>query len=129
MKTSIMIDREDIRKVEEEEKFNFIKNNLINMGIPLDDCFPESNELSDFTVEFKRHLRAVLGVAKVLVVDDRDGGIKIYFENEIIAEWKKCRFELREDRSTKDPRKRIYAVIHIDCWSLYDQPEEEENEG
>ena len=128
MQTSILIDREDIRKVESEEQYNFVQTILTKMQIPLDGCFPESNDVQDFTPEYKIALRAVLNKFDVLVIDDRDGGIKIYVEEELVAEWKKCRYELREDLSTVDPRKRIYAVMYIDYWTMFEDHESEEEE-
>lgn len=123
MKTSILVDREDVRKVEAQEQYLFVQNVLAQMELPLEECFPESNELEDFTIEHKLHLRKILDKFGVLVLDDRDGGVKIYVEKDLIAEWKKCRFELREDPGEIDPRKKLYAVIYIDYWTMFEEQE------
>lgn len=128
MKTSIKVNREDIKKVVAEEQYVFICAVLRAMNIPsLGDSLPDGNSLEDFTMEYKLKLRQTLTTLGLLIVDDRDGGIEIYMEspplsgrNELIAKWNKCRFELREDRSTIDPKKRIYAIIYIDYWAQYE---------
>ncbi|HVI39872.1 MAG TPA: hypothetical protein VM577_04360 [Anaerovoracaceae bacterium] len=123
MQTAILIDRDEIRKVEAEEQYHFVLNVLVQMGLPLEECFPDSEDPQEFTPDYKRKLRDVLDKFRVLVLDDRDGGIKIYVEEELVAEWKKCRFELREDLSTVDPRKRIYVALYIDYWSMFEEQE------
>lgn len=128
MKTAIKVDREDIRRVESEEQFNFTRDVLFQMNLPLNDCYPESGEFSDFTLEHKIKLRQALGKFGVVLLDDRDGGIEIYIEkppapSHLVAKWNKCRYELREDLATKDPRRRIYAVMYIDYWTEYEDHE------
>jgi hypothetical protein len=129
MKTAIEVNREDIRQVVAEEQFNFTRDILTQMGLPLTDCYPESGELADFTLDHKIKLRQVLGKFGIVLLDDRDGGIEIYIEKpstppHLVAKWNKCRYELREDLTTKDPRhKKIYAVIYVDYWSEYEKQE------
>lgn len=119
MKTSIFVDREDIRTIEAEEQLNFVSDVLENMGLPTDDCF--INEGSrEFTLSNKINLRALLNKFQVLILDDRDGGIKIFVDNELIAEWKKSTFELRQDLTAINPSKKLFAVLHIEYWSVFE---------
>lgn len=123
MKTSIFVDREDIRTVEAEEQFNFVRTVLETMGLPTEDCFPEEDtELNqqDITLQHKINLRQLLKKFQVLILDDRDGGIKIFVDEELVAEWKKSRFELRQDLTAVDPRKKLYAVLHIEYWTMFE---------
>ena len=120
------MDREDMRLVEAEEQYAFIRNVLIAMNLPLDGCFPESEKFSDFTLDHKCKLREVLEKFNVLILDDKDGKIEIYIESppekpELVAKWNKCRFDLRQDLSALDPKKRIYAVMHVDYWSVFEK--------
>lgn len=122
MKTTILINREDAKKVEAEEQYKFIKMNLEAMGLDLSEALPI--DFQDFTVDKKIKLRDILETFKVVVLDDRDGGIKILVydgkEKEVVAEWKKCRFDLKIDKSEPNPTKRIYMAMHIDCWSMFE---------
>lgn len=126
MKTTIKVNREDIRQVEAEEQYNFVREVLKCINLPLEECYPASGLFEDFTLEYKLKLRQVLSSFGVIILDDRDGGIEIYIDkppirNHLVAKWNKCTFELREDLSTINPRNRIYAVIYIDYWSEYEK--------
>lgn len=123
MKASIMVDREDLRTVEAEEQFNFVRTVLESMGLPTEECFPEESELTsqDITLQHKINLRQLLKKFQVMILDDRDGGIKIFVDEELVAEWKKSRFELRQDLTAIDPKKKLYAVLHIDYWTMFEE--------
>lgn len=121
LKQTILADREDIKEVVEEEQFNFTANVLSELGIPLEeDVFPEEGYKA-FTVEHKIKLRKLLQKFDTTIVDDRDGGITIYVDKTLVAEWKKCRFNLRKDPSAVDPSKRLYAEIMIDYWTIFEE--------
>lgn len=123
MVRTILVNRGEERLAEQEAQYQFSREVLESIGLPLEDCFPESYELSDFTLNHKVKLREVLSKFGIIVLDDRDGGIKIYHEddNKLIAEWKKVKFELREDLSAIDPRKKLYVAMHVNCWSVFDE--------
>lgn len=120
MKTSIFVDHEDIRKVEAEEQLKFTIDVLSQMGLPdLELCFPSENP-QDLTVENKIFLRKLLQKFNVQIIKDGDGGIKIYVENEVVAEWKKIFVSFKEDFNTVDPKKRLFAQIDIDYWTAFE---------
>ena len=119
MKQTILVNREDIRKVEAEEQYNFTMTVLDSLGIPLEECLPEGG-FEEFTIEHKIKLRSLLDKFNVLVIDDRDGGIKIYVEEQLVAEWKKCVWNLKYDLSAIDPSKRIYVEMHTEWWTVFD---------
>lgn len=117
MKSFILIDRDNFRSAEQQKQHEFVCHVLSQMGIPEDqliDCLSE--DVKDFSVEQKIKLRALLNKFNVNVIDDRDGGIKIYLDREIVAEWKKSYFFLKEDPDEIDPSKKIYAEMHMDFW-------------
>lgn len=128
MKTSIIVDREDIRKVEEEEQYLFVRQVLLQIGLPLEEVLPEDQ--TKFDLDHKKQLRQILRKFGVSVIYDRDGGIKIYTDVTtssesdqqflLTAEWKKCRFDLRQDMTAIDPSKKMYAVVHIDYWTVFE---------
>ena len=130
MKTSILANREDVRKVEAEAQHDFIFFVLESLEIPtdiLEECFPETG-LDDFGVEQKIKLRKYLRQFDVHIIHDGDGGIKIYVDRDVVAEWKKCIFSLREDRSAIDPNDRLYVEVHINYWTIFDNIEEDGEE-
>lgn len=124
MQTIVFVDRDDYKKVEEEEQNKFIFYVLESMGVPTDE-WPEGFE---FSVQDRINMRAVLNKYGVSIIDDRDGGIKIYVDKEVVAEWKKCTYNLREDKSELEHSKRLFYEMHIDCWSLFDEDVEEESD-
>jgi hypothetical protein len=120
---SVYIDREDARKVEEEERNLFLRGVLEQMGVSLDEIWPEII----LTVEQKRKLRDILSQLELEIVDDRDRGFKIYSRNDLVAEWFKPRFILREDKSARSLSKKLYYEMIIKTESLYEGENSEQN--
>jgi len=119
--------RENFRKVEEEWQYEFIYYVLSSIGIPediLDGCFPEEGA-EGFTVEHRVELRKYMTTFDVKIIDDRDGGITMYLEEELIARWKKCKFSLREDPKEVDPAQRIYVEVQADIWTIFDEEDKD----
>jgi|SRR3990167_2252806 len=121
----ILIDREDIRKIEGEEKYNFIITILLSLGLPeerIEACYPADGE--ELSVQNKMCLRKLCQEFQITIVDDLDGGVKIYVTSEkektLIAEWKKCWYALRVDLEELDRSKRIFAELHANWWSLFE---------
>lgn len=124
MEQIVLCNRNEFKLVEKELRSNFIRNTIIEMGVPLDEVW-EENKL-DFTVNEKIELRNILEKYNILILDDHEGGTKIYLEDQCIAEWKKSRIELVTDYSVIDPNKKIYCKMYIDCKSVFDILEEKE---
>lgn len=121
MEISRLASRDNYRKVVEEWQYEFIYYVLSNIGIPeevLGECFPEDG-LDAFTISHKIALKKYMNTFDVTIVDDRDGGIKIFVEQDMIAEWKKCTFILREDSKEVDPSKRLYMEIKTNVWTIF----------
>ncbi len=113
---------ENTRLVEEEEKLRFLHDLLQQMGIPIDEFWKDGTKLS---IEQKINLRNILSTYNVQVIDDLDGHMQIYVDNEIVGEWNKCQYKLKKDLRQIDPKKRLYLEMEINCWSIF---EEQENE-
>lgn len=125
MELSRLASRSNYRDVEKEWQYEFVYYVLESIGIPeevLDGCFPEEG-MEAFTVAHKIELRTYMNQFDVTIVDDRDHGIKIFVEQQIVAEWKKCKFVLREDPKEVDPSKRLYMEIKADVWTIFDDGE------
>lgn len=124
MKTSIIVDLEDIKKVEAEEQLVFTMDVLNQMGLPdLEHCFPVDGNPENYTVDQKIGLRHLLQKFNVAIINDGDGGVKIYVENELVAEWKKIFVCLKQDYNEVDRRKRLFAQINIEYWTAFEKSE------
>lgn len=122
MEKLVLANREDIRSIEEEERITFIRSILEQIDVPIDNCFPE-NENEEWSVENKINLRSVLSQFKIDLVDDFDGGIKMFIDKELIAEWFKPFFVLKTDLSEPNPKNKFYAEIRFRAWSLFEEQE------
>ena len=125
MELSRLASRGNYRDVEKEWQYEFVYYVLESIGIPeevLAGCFPEEG-MDAFTVAHKIELRTYMNKFDVTIVDDRDQGIKIFVEQDKVAEWKKCIFVLREDPKEVDPSKRLYMEIKADVWTIFDDGE------
>lgn len=127
MKATILLNyNENTRQVEEEEKARFLR------GI-LEQCFDGTDVLTQIQeiwnvdgplrVEQKLKLRNILATYHLEVIDDLDGHMKIYLENDLIAEWFKCTYKLKRDLKVINPKQRIFLEMEVNCWSVFDEPE------
>ena len=121
-KLSIYIDREDSRRIEEEERDSFIKGILGEIGIPLDDVWP-SERLGDVDqkIEFQKRMEEF----ELDILDDGDHGVKIYVGEDLIAEWFKPQFVMHTDRKARRPSKRLFYEMQIRFWSMFEGDQNE----
>ena len=113
--------------MEEEEKARFLR------GI-LEACFNNTEAANQINTIWntdgvlsapqKVKLRGLLATYGLQVIDDGDGHLQVYLENELIAEWFKCTYKLKRDLRVMDPRKRVYLEMEVNCWSVFDEKEE-----
>ena len=133
MELKRLANRFNFREVEEEWKYEFIIYVFQGMGMPaelLEQYFPESYE--DFGISQKKELKKFLNKEGIVIIDDCDGGLKFYMdqvrsenniEHVLIATWKKCRFNYREDPKEIDPAKKIYVEVVADPWVIFEEEE------
>ena len=131
MKGTILLSyNEDTHQVEDEEKARFLRGFL-------EQCFEDAPDVaaqiaSVWTVDGplpatqKVKLRGILTTYNIQVIDDLDGHMQIYLEDELMAEWFKCTYKLKKDLRVTDPRQRMYLEMEINCWSVFDSQEEKQ---
>lgn len=123
MKATILLNyNENTRKVEDEEKTRFLKALLEQMGVPIQEFWTTDGPLS---VEQRIKLRGILATYSIQVIDDLDGHMQVYVEGEKVAEWFKCTYKLKRDLREIDPRKQLYLEMEVNCWSLFEESEEQ----
>lgn len=126
MKGTILLSyNENTRQVEEEEKLRFLRNVLEQMGVPIQDFWTTDQAL---TIAQRIKLRGILANYNLQVIDDLDGHMEIYVEGDVVAEWSKCTYKLKRDLQQLDPKKQLYLEMSINCWSLFEESAEEQQE-
>jgi hypothetical protein len=131
MKGTILLNyNENTRQVEEEEKSRFLREILIRCFHDVDTVKSQIENIwgedGPLPVEQKVKMRGILTAYGIRVIDDRDGHMSIFLEDELIGEWFKCTYKLKKDLQVRDPRKRIYLEMEVNYWSAFDDPPEEQ---
>jgi hypothetical protein len=128
MKGTILLNyNENLRKVEEEEKNRFLYGILDQMGVPIDEFWNASETLN---VAQKIKLRNTLSAYDVHVLDDHEGRLEVYVENELVGTWDKCFYKLKKDLRALDPKKKLYFEMEVNYWSIFEDttPSKDESE-
>lgn len=126
MKATILLNHtENTRQVEEEEKTRFLRSILEQMGVPINEFWTEEKPLS---VDQRIKLRGILTTYGIQVIDDLEGRLQIYVEGELVANWFKPYYKLKRDLKQLDRRKQFYLEMNVECWSLFEENESENNE-
>ncbi len=119
MEYIVLLDKSSIlRDIEAEEQTRFVISIIETLEVPF-----EWNSNEAFTIFDKVRLRKVLSQYNVEVIDDMDGGVKVYLERNKIAEWKKASYVLKEDPSQIDPKKKLYIEMKCKFESIYEAAE------
>jgi hypothetical protein len=103
-------------QVEEEEKQNFLRELLENMGLPISDFWQPNQTLN---IQEKIKLRNILGAFNIVVIDNLDGHMQVYHDDELIGEWNKCKYKLKKDLRQIDPKKQFYLEMEADFWTIF----------
>jgi hypothetical protein len=123
MKATILLNHsENTKNVEEEEKTRFLHSILEQMGVPIQEFWTQDGPLS---IDQRIKLRGILATYGIQVIDDLDGHMQVYVEGEKVAEWFKCLYKLKRDLRQLDPRKQLYLEMEVNCWSLFEESEQE----
>lgn len=121
MEYTILLDKSAVvREVEAEEQTRFVISIVEALEVPF-----EWNSNEPFSMLDKIRLRKVLGQYNVSVINDMEGGVKIFLEREKIAEWKKATYVLKEDLSQIDPKKKLYIEMKCSFSSIYEDQKSE----
>jgi hypothetical protein len=119
---------ENVRQVEEEEKSRFLKGFL-------EQCFEDAPELAEQIASIwevdgplpapqKIKLRSILTAHDIQVIDEQDGTLIIYIENQKVATFKKPTYKLKQDLSKLNRKERVYIEMTIECESLFETAQE-----
>lgn len=123
MKGTLLLNHgENTRQVEEEEKSRFLYSLLEQMGVPVNEFWSGETVL---TVPQRIKLRNILSTYNIQIIDDLDGHMQVYVENELVGEWNKATYKLKRDLRQLDPRKQLYLEMTVDYWSIFEQQESE----
>lgn len=117
MEYTVLSGRDQLREVILDEKRNFIAAILEELGINVD-----TPDLTD-TIGL-RGLREELVKFDVYISFNGDDSVEMYFQNDLIALWKKPYYILEKDLSQVDPRKKTYFKVFFNATSIF-----EENDG
>lgn len=113
----ILLDsKTNFREVASEEQTKFILSIVEALGIPF-----EWDSNVPFGVLETIRLRKTLNQYNVGVIDDMEGGTKIYLDNKLVAEWKKTSYMLKEDISQIDPKKKLYIEMKCSFQSMFEE--------
>lgn len=121
MKGTVLLNYdENTKQVEEEEKTRFLRDLLEQMGVPINEFWNAETSLS---VNQKIKLRGLLATYQIQIIDDLDGHMQVYVDDQLVGEWNKCTYKLKKDLRQLDPKKRLYLEMQVDCWSLFEESE------
>ncbi len=118
----ILVDRNEVREVEQEEKAKWIRSVLEKMKLPLKKFWPQQASMENL-----RKMRISLREYHVDLIGDANDGIQIYANNELVAEWVRPRYKLVEDPTQKDIQRRFYYEMHLITKCIYDKKQEKGN--
>ncbi len=124
MQYNILLSRnEDTKAVEGQEQSRFIKSVLEALEVPIE--FDPNEPLS---IAEHQRLRKSFKEFNIHVINDVDGGIKITVGDDLIAEWYKCTYKLKQDLSQRDPRDRLYLEMAVNFWTIFEESDKERSE-
>lgn len=109
---------EDTKQVEAEMQARFVKLLLESIEVPI-----EFNPDEPLTVESKLKLRKDLQVHNIQIIDDLDGGLKVYVQNEKIGEFFKCSYKVKEDLTALDPNKKLFLEMQVNFSTIFENTE------
>jgi hypothetical protein len=120
MKYTVLLDSSsNLREIEAEEQIKFVVSIIEALEIPF-----EWDSNAPFSVLDKLRLRKVLAQYNASIIDDMEGGIKIFLERDQIAQWHKSTYILKEDLSQVDPRKKLFIEMSCSFDSIFEETTE-----
>lgn len=118
---SIFLDREDAYDIEEEERNLFLRSILEEIGVPIDEIWPDIS----LSVEQKIHLRDMLSKLEIDILDIGNREYELYHRDDLLAKWYKPRYILKRDLKARTLNKKLFYEMVIKTWSVF---EKENNE-
>jgi hypothetical protein len=116
MQYTILLDKhEDTKDIERQEQARFIKTILDALEVNI-----EWDPNEPLTIESKLKLRQSLETYNIDVLNDTDGGIKVFANKDLIGDWSKPYYVLKQDYSQIDPDKKLYLEMHVNFWTIFE---------
>lgn len=123
MKGTLLLNHDENTKlVEEEERNKFLYALLEQIGIPVNEFWTNDSVL---TIEQRMKLRNILSTYNIQVIDDLDGHMQVYVEDDLVGEWFKCEYKLKRDLRQRDLKKQLYLEMQVNYWSIFEEQESE----
>jgi hypothetical protein len=117
MHYTILVDRSDnLKQIEAQEQSRFLK--MVFDALEISADFNPDKPLS---VEDKIKLYPTLNSYGITVIDDLGGGLKIFVERDLIAEWKNPSCKMKQEITKAGQKKRLYMELSIDFWTVFEQ--------
>lgn len=114
---TVLLNRDTFPEDEAEETSSFIRGVVCDMGVPLDEIWPEGDNL---TPSLKSRLRSILQKYSVEIVYTGDREYEIFVDNDLVAKWFKPRVVMRIDPEERELSKRFYYEVTFSYFSIFD---------
>lgn len=119
---NVLANREDYAQVEEEERNEFFRKIICDIGIDLEEIWPEGEKLdTDIRIKFSELL---LKFKLEIIKEGRE--YRIYYEDGLIAEWLQPSVVLKKDARAKTISKALYYEITFRYNSVFEDDNEED---
>lgn len=133
MKGTILLNHdENVLQVEDEEKARFLRTIIYQMFEDVPTMVSEIDKIwtvdGPLPVSQKIQMRQFMNTYHIQVIDDLDGHMKVFVENELVGEWFKSKYKLRRDVSQLNPKRQLFLEMEINFWSVFESSEENEHE-
>ena len=115
--TIVITTQSQQREAEMQQKAKWVRNILGHIGLPVEE-WAENLSMQDL-----RRLRVELKSLDIDIIDDTDNGLEIYYQGNIIAEWRRPLYVLKEDRNQRNPKDRYYLEMHLRCRDAFSENE------
>lgn len=117
MRYTILLNKnENTRNIEAQEQSRFVKSILEALEVPI-----AWNPEEPLSIDSKIELRKSLATYNINIINDIDGGMKVYVHDDLIGEWKKATYKLKKDPSQIDPSKRLYLEMTVNFWTTFEE--------
>lgn len=120
MEYCILLNRnEDTKSVEGQEQSRFIKSILEALEVPI-----EFNPDEALSIENRQKLRHHFKEFNLHIIDDINGGIKVYVGEDLIGEWYKSTYKLKQDLTQKHHQDRLFLEMLVKFWTIFEEGSE-----
>lgn len=117
MQYTILLDRQEkLQNIEAQERNRFIKTMLESLGVPI-EFDPDATMEPEARYKFNQDLRKY-NLHSVLAPD---GSLQFFVEKDLIGEWYKPNYKLKQDHSIPDRKKQLYLEMIVNFWTVFEE--------